>query len=80
MQTKYNILTFNVLYKLIYCFDFCNETNFLPKMPSRIKAIFPKPFETRSFINRGSWYLSILNWLYGKLVSSLVSSVQSRSF
>ena len=38
---------------------------------------FPPPFESRFFLNRGDWYLLILNWLSGKLVSSLVSSMQS---
>ena len=53
--------------------------NLLATMPSRTKIIFPPPFESQSFLNRGNWYPSILNWLSEKLVSSLVLSMQSIS-
>ena len=51
----------------------------LATMPSRTKTIFPPAFESRYFLSRGNWYPSILNWLSGKHVSSLVSSMQSIS-
>ena len=41
------------------------------------KTIFPPSFESQSFLNRGNRYPSMLNCLSGKLVSSLVSSIQS---
>ena len=53
--------------------------NLLATMPSRTKTIFPPLFESWSFLNRGNWYPLILNWLSRKLVSSLVSSMQSIS-
>ena len=53
--------------------------NLFAKMPSRTKTIFSPPFESQSFLNRRNWHPSILNWLSGKLVSSLVSSMQSIS-
>ena len=77
MQTKYTIF-FGKLY--FYTNSF-NARTFAKGKPLGNNAFphrnyFCIAFESRSFLNRGNWYPSILNWLYGKLVSSLVSSMQ----
>ena len=78
MQTKYTIFfcKWLALYKLFNARSFAMGqalgNNAFPH-----ETIIPKPFESRSFLNRGNWYPSILNWLSGKLVSSLISSIQS---
>ena len=53
--------------------------DYLAIMPFHTKTIFPTPFESWTFLNRGNRYSSILNWLSGNLVQCLVSSMQSLS-
>ena len=43
---------------------------------SRKWPISPPPFEFLSLLNGGNWCPSILNWWFGKLEPSLVSSTQ----
>ena len=50
--------------------------NLLAKMPSCTKTIFTPPFEYPSFLSRRNWYPSILSWLSGNLMPSLVLSMQ----
>ena len=79
MQTKYTIFLLELVssMQIDSILGLLQWGNLLITMPSRTKTIFPPSFESRSFLNRGNWYPSILNWLSGRLVSSLTSSVQS---
>ena len=80
MQTKYIIfLEMASSIQIDSMFGHSQWGNFLVIMVSRTKSIFLPPFESQSFLKTGNWYPSILNWPSEKLVSSLVSSMQSIS-
>ena len=81
MQTKYTIFLLELVssMQIDSILRLLRWGNLLVTMPSRTKTIFPLSFESQSFLNKRNWYPSILNWLSGRLVSSLTSSVQSMS-